>query len=76
MVKDGDEEREWPVNYYAGYKGKMTVQEAIQRSTNTIPAKIVDMITPKRCYDTLKNKLGMYSLVPQDIAPSPWRSAA
>ncbi len=71
LVMDGTEEREWPVNYYGEYRGKMSIVNAIKISCNTIPAKLVDFVTPQRCYDTLKNKLGVDSLVPQDVAPSP-----
>ncbi len=56
-------ETEWPINYYHTYLGRVTVDEAIQRSTNTIPVKLVSMLTPEYSYNFLKYKLGMDNLV-------------
>ncbi len=63
-VKNGDEIIEsWPRNHYGDYKGDMTVVEALQRSTNTIAVKVCELVSPRRCFDFLKNKLGMTTLV-------------
>ena len=53
----------YPVNYYSGYKGNMTVDEAIQRSTNTIAMKTSLMVTPQRIFDFLRDKLHISTLV-------------
>ncbi len=53
----------WPINYYGTYLGPMTITEALQRSTNTLPVKLISTLTPEYSYDFLKNKLGMESLI-------------
>lgn len=35
------------VNHYSGYLGPITVDEALQRSTNTVPYKLIQQIGPK-----------------------------
>lgn len=71
MVMNGGEEMVWPRNETGTYRGNITVLEAIQRSINTIPSKITTVVGPQKNYDTLKNRLGVESLVESDIAPSP-----
>ena len=51
------------VNHYMSYLGPITIDEAIQRSTNTVPVKIIQQITPKVAFDFMHDKLGMTSLV-------------
>ena len=54
---------EWPQNYSETYThAPMTVQYAIQQSINTVPAQIVNILTPQVCYDTLKNKFQVSTL--------------
>lgn len=62
IMQDG-KMTDWPINYYSGYKGPMRVVEALQRSTNTIPAQLVEEIGPQRCYDFLVNKLKFSHLI-------------
>ncbi len=57
----------WPRNYYGTYYGMMTIEEAIQRSTNTIPVKLVDAIGAKKIFDFLTNELGFENLVEQEV---------
>ncbi len=53
----------WPQNYSETYtKAPMTVQYAIQQSINTVPAQIVNILTPQVCYNTLKNKFQISTL--------------
>ncbi len=53
----------WPQNYSETYtKAPMTVQYAIQQSINTVPAQIVNILTPQVCYNTLKNKFQVSTL--------------
>ncbi len=59
--------KSWPVNHYGRYLGPITIDEAIQRSTNTIPVKLVQIVTPKRVFDFLKEKLGMESLIERTV---------
>lgn len=50
-------------NYYGGEDGYVTTAEAIRRSTNTAAVYVCNQLGPRTCFDFLKNKLDMYSLV-------------
>ena len=66
MTENG-ETFEWPVNYTNNYTHEpMTVQYAVQQSINTVPAQIVNILTPQVCYDTLKNKFQISTLQEAD----------
>ncbi len=55
---------DWPINHYGSYLSyPVTVDEAIRRSTNTIPAQLVDMLGPQMIFDFMTQKLMMDSLV-------------
>jgi len=66
---------DWPVNYYGSYLGPVTVEYAIQRSINTIPVKLVDLLTPRAVFDFLRDKLHISTLVESgynnDVARAP-----
>lgn len=66
---------DWPVNYYAGYLGDVTVDYAVQRSVNTIPVKLVTLLTPRAVFDFLSQKLHITTLVDtgtnNDVAVAP-----
>ncbi len=68
-------DNDWPVNYYSGYKGNVTVREAVQRSINTIPVKLVTLLTPRTVFDFLTQKLHITTLVEtgtnNDVAIAP-----
>lgn len=68
-------ESDWPVNYYAGYVGDVTVEYAVQRSVNTIPVKLVTLLTPRAVFDFMTQKLHITSLVDygevNDVAVAP-----
>lgn len=51
-----EDNKPWPQNYYGSYKGNMPVAEALRRSVNTIPAKIVTDLGFDISFDYLKNK--------------------
>ena len=68
MINDAGTTREWPKNFQGSYLNiPITVDQAIQQSRNTIPAKLIQMITPRRSFDFLTGKLGMYSLVEREV---------
>ena len=68
----GEGQPDWtPGNFYAGFKGFMTVSEAIQRSCNMIPVQLVQMLTPRACWNFLHDSLNVQSLSESDIAYSP-----
>ena len=60
---DGGYAHIWPVNFYGAYLGNITVDLAIRRSTNTIPVKIQQILSPQVSFNFLKSKLGMETLV-------------
>lgn len=53
----------YPKNFYNEYKGPLTITEAIQRSTNTIPVKLVQMLSPRTSFNFLRDSLGFKNLV-------------
>ncbi|MGI6577673.1 MAG: PBP1A family penicillin-binding protein [Eubacteriales bacterium] len=64
IMKSGD--KPWPKNYdqsSVGYRGQVTIMEAVQRSMNTVPAKLVMQMSPARCFEFAKYKMGLVSLV-------------
>lgn len=67
LEKDGYQP--WPVNYYAGYSGMNTCVRALQRSINTIPVKILNVIGPDVSLTFLHDKLGLSSLVTPEENP-------
>ncbi len=61
----------YPVNWYGSFWGNITVKYALERSVNTIPVYLVDLLTPKASYDFLTQKLGVTTLNSNDINYSP-----
>ncbi|MBP1737382.1 MAG: Multimodular transpeptidase-transglycosylase [Oscillospiraceae bacterium] len=53
----------WPVNSYDYYKGLLTVNEAVEVSSNPVAVKVLaDLVTPKKAYEYLTEKFGITSL--------------
>ena len=59
-----------PRNYYAGFRGYITVDEAVQRSTNMIPVQLTQMLTPRALWNFMHDSLKI-GLVDADVAYSP-----
>ncbi len=53
----------WPTNHYAGFRGNMTIETAINNSVNTVAVKVMNVVGTKNAYDFLKNDLNFHSLV-------------
>ena len=53
----------WPKNLDETYRGLESVEEAVARSTNTIPVKLAADMTPEYCYSFAKDKMGLSTLV-------------
>ena len=51
--------------------GIITIYEALQYSLNTVSAQIVDKLGPETCYNFLRERLGVTSLVPDDASYAP-----
>lgn len=61
---DDDGEADKPRDHYGDWlRTPITVDYAIRRSTNTIPAKLVDAVGPDVIFDFMKNSLHVDSLV-------------
>ena len=63
-VSDG--KNPWPKNYdikTIGYRGQVTIMEAVQSSINTVAARLVTDMGPQRCFEFAKYKMGLSSLV-------------
>lgn len=56
-----------PRNYYAGNYGPVTVDRAIQNSINTVSAKVVQMVTPRRVFNFLRDDLQFSGLVEREV---------
>lgn len=63
QLNPDDPESLYPKNFYNEYKGPLTITEAIQRSTNTIPVKLVRMLSPRTSFTFLRDSLGFSHLV-------------
>lgn len=58
----------WPYNYVKNaHYGNLPVVEALERSLNTIPAQLIEKLTPQRSFDFLTNSLHMTTLVKSRI---------
>lgn len=65
MTSDGTY-KSWPNNWYKGYKGRVTLQWALEKSANAPPAQLVKLLTPEKSYEFLTKKLGFTSLDAND----------
>jgi len=54
-----NEETRWPKNQSSGFSGRMTVKKAVQLSTNTVAAKVLDLVTPDRSFSFATVNLGL-----------------
>ncbi len=61
----------YPSNDGGGYFGIVTIAQALQYSLNTVAAQIVDKLGPETSYDYLTQRLGVTSLVPDDMSYAP-----
>ena len=59
-LRNGDK---WPNNYQNNRYGSMPLEEALQRSLNTVPAQIMEMLTPQRSFDFVTKNLHLTTLV-------------
>ncbi len=63
--------RSWPRNSPNRYDGRITVNEAIYRSKNTVAVKVLRMLDVDYAFDFAKNKLHLTSLVESDRSEAP-----
>ncbi|MBQ9460054.1 MAG: transglycosylase domain-containing protein [Oscillospiraceae bacterium] len=48
----------YPVNAYTGYRGLLTIQDALRISSNTTAMRTLDMLTPAASFSFMEEKLG------------------
>jgi len=48
----------WPVNADYTYRGRMSVLEALQRSSNPVAVRVLSMLSPQESFNFLTGKLG------------------
>lgn len=56
-----------PVNYYSGFKGNMSVLQAVKLSTNTVAVKVLQELGVEKSYKFLSEKLGITTLVSKEV---------
>lgn len=61
-VKGDGKLEDWPVNWYGGYKGTVTLQWAIEKSANAPAVQVLKALTPKKSFEFLTEKLNFTSL--------------
>lgn len=62
-------QKAWPKNSYTGYRGLITLQQAVCVSSNTTAVRVFEQLTPSVCYEFMTEKLGFTTLVNDDLAP-------
>lgn len=68
QMNENDELKAWPKNSYTGYKGLISLREAIRVSTNTTAVRVLETIGPSASYAFLTEKLGFgKTLVSDDL---------
>ncbi len=60
--------KNWPTNWYKGYKGNVTLQWALEKSANAPAAQVINNMTTWKSYEFLTNKLGFSSLDSNDAS--------
>lgn len=68
-VKDS-KRKVWPTNVQNSFSGLTTINVAIDRSFNTVSAKVVEMLTPQKCFNFLTEKLHLSTLVEEYVNDS------
>ncbi len=67
QMNESDELKAWPKNSYTGYKGLISLREAIRVSTNTTAVRVLEQIGPSTSYAFLTEKLSFSTLVNDDL---------
>lgn len=55
--------KDWPKNFSGKYEGDVTAVYALRKSLNTIPVKLIQLLTPERSVEFLEKKFGITTLV-------------
>ncbi len=63
---DAKKERAWPKNAYSGYKGLVTLQYALQQSSNTCAVRTLELVGINDSFQWMTENLGFTTLVAAD----------
>ena len=66
QIETGHGIKNWPDNWYKSYKGRVTLQWALEKSANAPVAQVVKALTPAKSYEFLTKKLKINSLDSSD----------
>lgn len=69
-------EGEWPPNWYAGYKGQMPLEKALEISSNAAAAQTVNLIGLENSFDFVTNTLHLSLTQPEDLTFSAMATGA
>ncbi|MDO4812235.1 MAG: transglycosylase domain-containing protein [Eubacteriales bacterium] len=67
MMGNAGAESIWPVNAYSGYKGIITLQDAVRFSANPTAVRVLQALTPSASYAFMTDKLNFTTLTGDDI---------
>lgn len=70
LADENGTEKAWPKNSYTGYKGLITLQEALRVSTNTTAVRTVEQVGVSESFAFMTEKLGFTTLVSDDLNSS------
>ncbi len=56
--------KDWPKNFSGKYEGDVSVVYALRKSLNTIPVKLIQLLTPERSVEFLEKKFGIIRQYP------------
>ncbi len=65
-VDGSGELKSWPSNWYKNYRGKVTLQWAVEKSANAPTAQVLNRISTAKSYEFLTKQLGFSSLDSSD----------
>lgn len=57
----------WPVNAYTGYRGMMTLRDAVRNSSNPTAVRVAQQLTLSASYTFLQDNLGFKNLTNDDL---------
>ena len=52
----------WPANSYLSYRGRMTVTEAVEDSSNPVAVRVLQEVTPAESYQYMAQRFGITTL--------------
>ena len=67
MMGNTGNEYIWPVNAYSGYKGIITLQDAVRFSANPTAVRVLQALTPSASYAFMTDRLNFTTLTGDDI---------